>query len=360
MDKLLWVGEDYRNPDGYIARELLPLLAKKYDISHFSIECKGISEDYYVIDASDGTPYGSKKLASVINTVKPKYVILAHEHAVIQQWLSITTKHKAILIPYVSKKYIGNVDIDLYNKCSGLLSLSKFTISELNECGLDIKSHRLSLGARIEKKNKEETRKELNVPDDTFVFFSANKNKAESRLDILIRAYVDLIKNHADKKTLLVVQTVGDWINLKELYERLCKENELSNTQKYIYFCEEVKDEELSKTYNAYDVGVSTSIGESGGYKQMVHSAHGIPQIIPNWGGIIESVKHGSLKVDTKDYVVVPEGEGKTVFYKDVSKAMETYLLNRELYETHCKDAEKNAILWETVAEQMQAFLGRF
>ena len=357
MDKLLWVGEDYRNPEGYIARELFPFLAKKYDISHFSIDCKGLSDDYYVIDAS-GSPYGTKKLASVINTVKPKYVILAHDHSVVQKWLEITTKHKAIVIPFISKKYIGNVNIDLYNKCNGLLSLSKFTISELNEYGLDIKAQRLSLGSRVEMRDKEVTRKELNVQEDVFVYFSGNKNKPESRLDILIRAYIELIKNHADKKILLVVQTVGDWINLKDFYERLCQENDIP-TEKYIYFCEEVKDEELSKTYNAYDVGISTSIGETG-YNQMVHSAHGIPQIIPNWGGIIESVKHGSLKVDAKDYVVGPEGEGKTVFYKDVAKAMETYLLNRELYESHCKDAKKNAISWETAAEQMQAFLGKF
>ena len=43
MDKLLWVSEDYRNPNGYIAKELFPILAKKYDLSHYALECKGIS-----------------------------------------------------------------------------------------------------------------------------------------------------------------------------------------------------------------------------------------------------------------------------------------------------------------------------
>jgi FkbM family methyltransferase len=159
--------------------------------------------------------------------------------------------------------------------------------------------------------------------------------------------------------------------NLQELYIRLCKENKIANMERYIYFCSNnindsnKNDEELTLFYNACDVGITTSTGESFGLIPFEQSALGIPQIIPNWGGIIESIRYGSIKVETNDYYVYPvvlqssNGEARTVYYKDVSKAMEAYLLDKELYELHSREVLKNVqhYNWENIYLQLVHFL---
>ena len=381
--KLLWVGDDYRIKSGYgrVAKELFPYLSRKYDIIQYAIGCQGLSNEYYVIDSTDSTSFGFKKLPNVIKIIEPTIVILLNDSKIIHGWLS-SIKQNCIniplLIPYVCTEYIGvpEHEVKLYNTiCSGLLAMANFTIDEFNNNGSTLKSMRLSHGYsdNIKKMNKIDAKKTLNIPEDTFVFFSGSKNQPRKRLDIIIRAFVDLLTKHADKKILLMLNCglidIG-W-NLKELYIRLCKENKIANMERYIYFCSNnindsnKNDEELTFFYNACDVGITTSTGESFGLIPFEQSALGIPQIIPNWGGIIESIRYGSIKVDTNDYYVYPvllqscNGEARTVYYKDVSKAMETYLLDKELYELHSREVLKNIqnYNWENIYFQFIHFL---
>lgn len=383
--KLLWVGDDYRIKSGYgrVARELFPYLFRKYDIIQYSIGCQGVSNEYYVIDSNDGTSFGFNKLPNVINIIEPTVVILLNDSKIIHGWLSCikqNCKNIPLLIPYVCTEYIGvpENEVDLYNSiCSGLLAMANFTIDEFNNNGSILKSMRLSHGYsdNIKKINKIDAKHKLNIPADTFVFFSGSKNQPRKRLDIIIRAFVDLLTKHADKKILLMLNCglIDSGWNLKELYIRLCKENKIANMERYIYFCSNnindsnKNDDELTVIYNACDVGITTSTGESFGLIPFEQSALGIPQIIPNWGGIIESVRYGSIKVDTNDYYVYPvvlqscSGEARTVYYKDVSKEMETYLLDKELYELHSKEVLKNIehYNWENIYVQLDHFLNQ-
>jgi glycosyltransferase involved in cell wall biosynthesis len=381
--KLLWVGDDYRNKSGYgrVAKELFPYLLRKYEIIHYAIACKGTSNDYYVIDSNDGTSFGFNKLPSVIDIIQPNIIILLNDSKIIHGWLSAikaTCKNKPLIIPYVCTEYVGvpENEVQLYNNmCGGLLAMADFTINEFNKNGSTLKSMRLSHGYsnNIKKINKSYAKKIMDIPDDVFIFFSGNKNQPRKRLDIIIRAFVDLLTKHSDKKILLMFNCglidVG-W-NLIDLYVRLCKENNIKNIDNYIYFCSNnindsnKNDEELTVIYNASDVGITTSTGESFGLIPFEQSSLGVPQIVPNWGGIIESIKYGSIKVDTNDYYVYPvalqscSGEARTVYYKDVSNAMETYLLNKDLYNLHSIEVLQNInnCSWENISFQLMQFL---
>jgi glycosyltransferase involved in cell wall biosynthesis len=159
--------------------------------------------------------------------------------------------------------------------------------------------------------------------------------------------------------------------NLKELYNRLCKENNITNMENHIYFCSQnmndsnKNDDELTIIYNACDVGITTSTGESFGLIPFEQSFLGIPQIIPNWGGIIESIKFGCIRVETNDYYVYPvvlqsaNGEARTVSYKDVMAAMEQYYTDNVLYNNHVIDVKKNVenLDWKTISNQLIEFI---
>ena len=159
--------------------------------------------------------------------------------------------------------------------------------------------------------------------------------------------------------------------NLPELFKRLCNENNILNPDKYIYFCSNnikdanKNDNELTIIYNAADVGITTSTGESFGLVPFEQSFLGVPQIIPNWGGIIESCRYGCIKVDTNDFYVYPvvlqaaNGEARTVYYKDVANAMEKYYTDSDLYNRDCELVKKNidGYSWDEIGEQLLDFL---
>ena len=383
---LLWVGDDYRSHTGYgrVARELFPHLSLKYKIVQYSIACKGISNEYYIIDSNDGTPFGFNKLPSIVQFFKPKIIILINDSKIIHGWLTsisnIEDLHKSIIIPYVCTEYIGvpKNEVILYNKiCDGFLAMAQFTIDEFNKNGCILPALRLSHGYAntIQKIQKKLAKMLLRIPEDTFVFFSGSKNQPRKRLDIIIRAFVHLLTKHSDKNILLMFNCglIDMGWNLKELYIRLCNENNIKNMEKYIYFCSNnindsnKNDEELTIIYNACDVGITTSTGESFGLIPFEQSALGIPQIIPNWGGILEAVPYGSIKVDTNDYYVYPvvlqscNGESRTVYYKDVAEAMEKYLLDKELYNQHCIEVLKNVenYEWHNVSTTLLNFIDK-
>jgi D-inositol-3-phosphate glycosyltransferase len=383
--KLLWVGDDYRSKSGYgrVARELFSHLNENYTIINYSIACIGISNEYHVIDSNDGTAFGFTKLPLVINTIKPTIIILLNDSKIIYGWLESIKKsiHKCIIIPYVCTEYIGipENEISLYNEMtSGLLAMANFTIDEFVKNGYIHKTLRLSHGytKNIMPMNKSVAKNALGISDDTFVFFSGNKNQPRKRLDIIVRAFVHFLKKHNNEKVILMMNCglLDSGWNLKELYTRLCKENNITNMENHIYFCSQnindsnKNDDELNVIYNACDVGITTSTGESFGLIPFEQSFLGIPQIIPNWGGIIESIRFGCISVETNDYYVYPvilqsaNGETRTVFYKDVMVAMEQYYTDTVLYNNHVIDVKKNVenLDWKTISNQLIDFITPF
>ena len=382
--KLLWIGDDYRVKTGYgrVAKELFLHLKDNYDIINYSINCQGISKEYHVIDSNDGTQFGFNKLPAVIDAVKPSVIILLNDSNIIFHWLQrIKAKSNFYkfckIIPYVCTEYIGIPDeeIVLYNTMThGLFAMANFTIDEFIKRGYKHGTFRLSHGYSkgIAHLDKKLAKKKLGIPEDTFVFFSGSKNQPRKRLDIIIRAFVEFLKTH-NKNVLLMLNCglVDSGWNIKNLYTRLCKENNIENIERYLYLCSSnvndpnKNDEELTVIYNACDVGITTSTGESFGLIPFEQSSLGVPQIIPNWGGIIESIKYGCIKVDTNDFYVYPvilqsaNGEARTVYYKDVTSAMEIYYKNTILYNEHTIEVKKNVenYEWKTIADQFNSFI---
>ena len=381
--KFLWVGDDYRSTSGYgrVARELLPFL-KDYSIYFYAIGYRGQSKLYQMIDSNDGTSFGFKHLPKIMDIICPDITILLSDHKIIRGWLesikqNCSTTHKNI-IPYVCTEYIGVTpdDISIYNETTDrLLVMANFTIDEFKKRGYQYPMERLSHGyvETIKLMDKKEAKTKLGIDPATFVFFSGSKNQPRKRLDIIIRAFIEFIKDKQDEKILLMMNCgmIDSGWNLYELYTRLCLENKIINPSKHIFFCSNNRgdsnknDHELEVIYNAADVGVTTSTGESFGLIPFEQSALGVPQIIPNWSGIIESCRYGCIKVETNDFYVYPiclqsaGGEARTVYYKDVAAAMNKYFSDKDLYKKDCELVKKNieGYSWDKIAEKLLGFL---
>jgi glycosyltransferase involved in cell wall biosynthesis len=216
---------------------------------------------------------------------------------------------------------------------------------------------------------KQEARKRMNIPEETFLFMSLNRNQPRKRLDLLIMAFADLIMRHPTKPLFLMcVCDTGDKGGGFPLFEIFRREiairglpvdkfaNRLLVTPKEMNY----QDEEIGRFYKIADVGVSTADGEGFGLCQFEQMGVGVPQVVPDIGGFKEfcTTENSSLVKSTVRYYL-PNGfspvggEAHACQPHDVCVAMEEYVLNSEKREEHGKRARATVLpyTWKNSCE---------
>ena len=206
---------------------------------------------------------------------------------------------------------------------------------------------------------KELARRQLQLPNDIFVFMCMNRNQPRKRYDILVMAFVELVVKYPTKPVyLLAVCDKGDkggwW--LFELFQRELRlrnvslelfGNRLIVTSQNMSF----KDEEINLFYNAADVGISTSDGEGWGLCNFEQMGVGVPQVVPNIGGFVDFCNsNNSVIVKPTVRYYIPNGfspvggEAHACNPHDVCLGMEEYLLNSEKRVEHGKKARDTVL----------------
>jgi glycosyltransferase involved in cell wall biosynthesis len=217
---------------------------------------------------------------------------------------------------------------------------------------------------------KELARKQLQLPNDIFIFMNLNRNQPRKRYDILIMAFVELLVKYPTRPLyLLCICDKGDkggwW--LFELFQRELKMravsldlfgNRLIITSQNMSF----KDEEINLFYNVADVGISTADGEGFGLCQFEQMGVGIPQVVPDIGGFKQfCLENNSMLVKPTVRYYLPNGfspvggEAHACQPHDVCLAMEEYLLNSEKRAEHGKKARETVLeyTWAKSCEQL-------
>ena len=225
---------------------------------------------------------------------------------------------------------------------------------------------------------KELARKQLQLPNDIFIYMNLNRNQPRKRYDILIMAFVELLVKYPTRPLyLLCICDKGDkggwW--LFEIFQRELKQrgvslelfgNRLIITSQNMSF----KDEEINLFYNSADVGITTADGEGFGLCQFEQMGVGIPQVVPNIGGFKEFCQpNNSILVKPSVRYYVPNGfspvggEAHACQPHDVCLGMEEYLLNSEKRTEHGKKARESVLefTWskscETLIKRLKAVL---
>lgn len=215
---------------------------------------------------------------------------------------------------------------------------------------------------------KELARRQLQLPNDIFVFMCMNRNQPRKRYDVLIMAFVELLVKYPTKPVyLLAVCDKGDkggwW--LFELFQRELRlrnvslelfGNRLIVTSQNMSF----KDEEINLFYNASDVGISTSDGEGWGLCNFEQMGVGVPQVVPDIGGFKEFCnQNNSVLVKPTVRYYIPNGfspvggEAHACNPHDFCLGMEEYLLNSEKRADHGKKARETVLdyTWKKSAD---------
>jgi glycosyltransferase involved in cell wall biosynthesis len=324
--------------------------------------------------------FGFKQLPEVIKQEKPDIVLIYNDMSVVGKFLmeidksGIPRNFKVWL--YCDQVYTTQLQgyIDMMNmKAERIFTFTAGWKNCLKDQGItrpiDVLMHGFESDV-YKPLPREEIRKHMKIPEDAFVFMNMNRNQPRKRYDILIMAFVELVVKYPTRNICLMCvcdkgEKGGWW--LFELYQRELKlrgvnvENYATrlmiSSQDMVF-----KDEDVNVFYNLADVGVNCADGEGWGLCNFEQMGVGIPQVVPNMGGLKEFCKtDNSVLVEPKVRYYLPMvyspvgGEANAVDPHDFCLGMEEYLLDSEKRKAHGAAARKNVLTytWERAVEPL-------
>jgi len=145
------------------------------------------------------------------------------------------------------------------------------------------------------RKNLRSTLK-LPVPDNGIIFLNANRNSNRKRLDLMVMAFVKLLKKNPERPLFALFVTnlnpkTGAHYDIGRIYQEEMKIHGL-DLEKYknnLIMVDtsppnNITDEMINQLYNVADIGVNMSDGEGYGLCQLEHLFTGAPQLVTDVG----------------------------------------------------------------------------
>lgn len=304
MAKILYVGDAFvQTGFGRVAEYLLPALAKEHEVHvlatnwHGDYDAEAIKYKSYPAIAHGSDPFGSHRIAELVQTIKPDLVWVTND-----LWVAITlwdaVKPFREKIPF---QFFVYTPIDSYgifpelnasvSEWDGLATYTEFGKEELINMGYEKPIEIIPHGTDFTKffpVDPLECRKELGVPADTFIVFNGNRNQPRKRIDLTIKGFIEFAKDKPDARLWLNMGAKDMGWELIPLFKRVARDAGYDPTGKLIltsphfstHNCLPV--EKLNKVYNSADIGINTCIGEGWGLVNTEHAATGVAQVVPD------------------------------------------------------------------------------
>jgi glycosyltransferase involved in cell wall biosynthesis len=317
--------------------------------------------------------FGFTVLPDVIRKLNPDVVMIYNDMSIIAKFFAEIEKSG---VPKTFKMWVyadqvyncqSQAFIDMLNlKAERIFAFSPFWKKCLKDQGvnrpLDIILHGFESNIYVPL-DKAQARKELQMPEDAFVYLNVNRNQPRKRYDLLIMAFVELIVKYPNRNIcLLCICDKGDkggwWlfdIYKRELQLRGARAEQF--LQRLMLTSQDMTfpDEAINKFYNIADVGVNSAEGEGWGLCNFEGMGVGVPQVVPNVGGFKEfCTPENSVLVEPKFRYYLPTvyspvgGEVNCIDAHDLFLGMEKYL-NDDLRKQHGVEARKKVLeyTWE-------------
>ena len=304
MARVLYVGDAFvQTGFGRVAEYLLPALAKEHEVHvlatnwHGDYDAEAIKYKSYPAIAHGSDPFGSHRIAELVQTIKPDLVWVTND-----LWVAITlwdaVKPFREKIPF---KFFVYTPIDSYgifpelnasvSEWDGLATYTEFGREELVKMGYKKPIEIIPHGTDFTKFfpiDPLECRKELGVPADVFIVFNGNRNQPRKRIDLTIKGFIEFAKDKPDARLWLNMGAKDMGWEIIPLFKRVARDAGYDPTSKLILTSPHFSThnclpiEKLNKVYNSADIGVNTCIGEGWGLVNSEHAATGVAQVVPD------------------------------------------------------------------------------
>lgn len=294
---------------GRVSEYLIPALAEDHEVHALAVNWHGDPspmQQYckmYPAMAYGSDPFGSHRIAQVIQQVKPDLVWVTNDI-----WVALQLWEKAK--PFKESlgfKWFVYTPIDSYGlfpslaapmmEWDGLATYTEFAKKELEKMGYTKPIRIIGHGTDFTKffpLDKEECRDKLGVPKDVFVVFNGNRNQPRKRIDLTIKAFIKFAKDKDDARLWLNMGTKDLGWPIVDLFKRVARDEGYDPTSKLILTSPNFSTdnclpiEQLNQVYNASDIGINTCIGEGWGLVNTEHGATGVMQLVPDHTSLAE------------------------------------------------------------------------
>jgi D-inositol-3-phosphate glycosyltransferase len=302
--KILFAGDaGVETGFGRVAQFLIPALAKEHEVHALAVNWHGDPNEMqkhcrmYPAMAHGSDPFGSHRIGELVQVIKPDVVFIVNDIWVaisltdaIEQFKESIGFKTCIYTPIDSYGLFAEL-LPAINKWDCLITYTQFAKEELQKIGYEKPIHIVGHGTDFTKffpMDKPECRRDLGVPEDTFIVFNGNRNQPRKRIDLTIKGFVEFAKDKPDARLWLNMGKKDMGWDLIPLFKRVAKDAGYDPAGKLIltspsfstHNCLSI--EQLNKVYNAVDVGVNTCLGEGWGLVNTEHAATGVTQVVPD------------------------------------------------------------------------------
>ena len=304
MARVLYCGDAFvQTGFGRVAEYLLPALAEKHEVHvlatnyHGDHDEEAIKYKTYPAMAHGSDPFGSHRIAELVQTIKPDLVWVTNDLWVaINLWGVVKTLRETI--PF---KFFVYTPIDSYgifpelngpvSEWDGLATYTEFGKEELVKMGYEKPIAVIPHGTDFTKFfpiDPLECRRDLGVPEDTFIVFNGNRNQPRKRIDLTIKGFIEFAKDKPDARLWLNMGAKDMGWELIPLFKRVARDTGYDAAGKLILTSPHFSThnclpiEQLNKVYNCVDIGLNTCIGEGWGLVNSEHAATGVAQVVPD------------------------------------------------------------------------------
>ena len=304
MARVLYCGDAFvQTGFGRVAEYLLPALAEKHEVHVLATNYHGDHDEEAIkyktypamVHVSD--PFGSHRIAELVQTIKPDLVWVTNDLWVaINLWDAVKSLRETI--PF---KFFVYTPIDSYgifpelnapvSEWDGLATYTEFGKEELVKMGYEKPISIIPHGTDFTKFfpiDPLECRRELGVPEDTFIVFNGNRNQPRKRIDLTIKGFIEFARDKPDARLWLNMGAKDMGWELIPLFKRVARDAGYDAAGKLILTSPHFSThnclpiEQLNKVYNCVDIGLNTCIGEGWGLVNTEHAAAGVAQVVPD------------------------------------------------------------------------------
>lgn len=304
MAKILYAGDAFvQTGFGRVAEYLLPALAKEHEVHvlatnwHGDYDDEAVKYKSYPAMAHGSDPFGSHRIAELVQTIQPDLVWVTNDLWVaINLWEAVKPLKERLPFKFFVYTPIDSYGIfpelnDPVSEWDGLATYTEFGKEELIKMGYEKPIAIIPHGTDFTKFfpiDPLECRRELGVPEDTFIVFNGNRNQPRKRIDLTIKGFIEFAKDKPDARLWLNMGAKDMGWEIVPLFKRVARDTGYDATGKLIltsphfstHNCLSI--EQLNKVYNAVDVGLNTCIGEGWGLVNSEHAATGTVQVVPD------------------------------------------------------------------------------
>lgn len=351
MRKLLWVG-DAACESGFAkcTHNSLEALRKTWDVSVLGLNYRGDPHAYpYPIFPCwpGGDAFGVGRVRDIVDGVKPQVVIIQNDPWNIPAYMK---KLEGSDVPVIGAIAIDGLNARgrALNRLTHAMFWTKFAQDEAIKGGMTIPSSVVPLGVDTNvfyPQDKAHVRELIGLPQDVrdgFIVGNVNRNQPRKRLDLMIRYFGIWIETRKIRDAFLYlhVAPTGDMGYQCEQLAEYYGFNDSKNSRLILAEPEMfhgTPEAWVARTYNAFDVQMTTTQGEGWGLTTLEGMACGIPQIVPDWAALGDWAKHAAHTVPCTSTSVTPMANvvGGVMDEELAMIALDTMYQNRSVRELY-------------------------